>query len=149
MELDCYKDGYREQDFKFLRVLGRGKHLGVTLCVQGRRKQLKFFFFFFFGQSAFTLGAILEGKKCLHSHVHDSILKWRYIYIHVPVFLPFHTVHEVLNARMLEWFAIPFSNGPHFARTLHQDPSILSGPTRHAYRAWQSLELQGHQTSQS
>ena len=47
MELDCYKDGYREQDFKFLRVLGRGKHLGVTLCVHGRRKQLNFFFFFF------------------------------------------------------------------------------------------------------
>ena len=46
MELDCYKDGYREQDFKFLRVLGRGKHLGVTLCVHGRRKQLNFFFFF-------------------------------------------------------------------------------------------------------
>ena len=45
MELDCYKDGYREQDFKFLRVLGRGKHLGVTLCVQGRCKQLNFFFF--------------------------------------------------------------------------------------------------------
>ena len=28
-----------------------------------------------------------------------------------PIFLPFHTVHGVLKARMLEWFAIPFSSG--------------------------------------
>ena len=26
-------------------------------------------------------------------------------------FLPFHTVHGVLKARMLKWFAIPFSSG--------------------------------------
>ena len=26
---------------------------------------------------------------------------------------------------MLEWFAIPFSSGPHFVRTLHYDPSVL------------------------
>ena len=35
-----------------------------------------------------------------------------------PIFLPFHTVHGVLKARMLKWFAIPFSSGPHFIRTL-------------------------------
>ena len=29
-----------------------------------------------------------------------------------PLFLPFHTVHEVLKARILNWFAIPFSSGP-------------------------------------
>ena len=29
-----------------------------------------------------------------------------------PIFLPFRTVHGVLNARILKWFAIPFSNGP-------------------------------------
>ena len=27
-----------------------------------------------------------------------------------PVFLPFHTVHGVLKARILQWFAIPFSS---------------------------------------
>ena len=27
-----------------------------------------------------------------------------------PIFLPFHTVHGVLKARILKWFAIPFSN---------------------------------------
>ena len=44
------------------------------------------------------------------------------------IFLPFHTVHGVLKARMLKWFAIPFSSGPCFTRTRHHDPSILGGP---------------------
>ena len=33
----------------------------------------------------------------------------------------FHTAHGVLKARMLKWFAIPFSKGPHFVRTPHQE----------------------------
>ena len=28
-----------------------------------------------------------------------------------PIFLPFHTVHGVLKARIMKWFAIPFSSG--------------------------------------
>ena len=48
-----------------------------------------------------------------------------------PIFLPFHIVHGVLKARILKWFAIPFSSGPLFVRTLHHDPSILGGPTWH------------------
>ena len=48
-----------------------------------------------------------------------------------PIFLPFHTVHGVLKARILKCFAIPFSSGPLFVRTLHHDLSILGGPTRH------------------
>ena len=40
------------------------------------------------------------------------------------IFLPFHTVLGVLKARILKWFAIPFSSGPYFVRTLHHDPSI-------------------------
>ena len=31
-------------------------------------------------------------------------------------FLPFPTVHEVLKARILKWFVIPFSSGPHSVR---------------------------------
>ena len=50
---------------------------------------------------------------------------------HCPIFLPFHTVHGVLKARILKWFAIPFSSGPYFVRTLRHDPSILGGPTWH------------------
>ena len=37
--------------------------------------------------------------------------------------LPFYTVHGVLKARILKWFPIPFSSGPHFVRTLHHHPS--------------------------
>ena len=29
------------------------------------------------------------------------------------IILPFHTVHGVLKARILKWFDIPFSSGPH------------------------------------
>ena len=47
------------------------------------------------------------------------------------IFLPFHTVHGVLKARILKWFALPFSSRPHFVRTLHHDLSVLGGPTWH------------------
>ena len=30
----------------------------------------------------------------------------------------FHTVHGVLKARILKWFAIPFSSGPRFVRNV-------------------------------
>ena len=43
-----------------------------------------------------------------------------------------YAVHGVLNTRILQWFAIPFSSGPHAVRPLHHDPSILGGPTQHA-----------------
>ena len=39
--------------------------------------------------------------------------------------LPFHAIHGILKARILKWFAIPFSSRPHFVRTLHHDPSVL------------------------
>ena len=45
-----------------------------------------------------------------------------------PIFLPFHTFHGVLKARILKWFAIPVSSGPCFVRPLHHDPSVLGGP---------------------
>ena len=47
---------------------------------------------------------------------------------HCPVFVPFHTVHGVVKARILKWFAIPSSSGPHFVRILHIDLSTLHGP---------------------
>ena len=48
-----------------------------------------------------------------------------------PIFLPFQTVYGVPKARILKWFAVPFSNGSHFVRTLHHGLSVLGGPTRH------------------
>ena len=41
----------------------------------------------------------------------------------------FHTVHGVLKARILKWFAIPFSSGPHFVKSLHHDLPVLGCPT--------------------
>src|SRR5574337_942058 len=34
-----------------------------------------------------------------------------------PIILPFQTVHGVLKAGILTWFAIPFSSGPRSVRT--------------------------------
>ena len=45
-----------------------------------------------------------------------------------PIILPFHTLHGVLKARILKWFAIPFSSGPHSVRPLHHDPPVLGCP---------------------
>ena len=47
------------------------------------------------------------------------------------IFLPFHTVHEVLKARILKRFVIPCSSGLCFVRTLHRGLSVLGGPTQH------------------
>ena len=41
-------------------------------------------------------------------------------------FLPFHTVYGVLKARILKWFAIPFSSGPCFVRS---HPSWVALPS--------------------
>ena len=49
-----------------------------------------------------------------------------------PIILPFHSVHGVLKERILKWFAISFSGGPRFVRTLHHDLSVLGGPTQHS-----------------
>ena len=59
------------------------------------------------------------------------------------VILPFHTVHGVLKARILKWFAIPFSSGPHSVRPLHHDLSVLGGPT------WHGLKLNIQKTKYS
>ena len=34
------------------------------------------------------------------------------------IFFTLHTFHGVLKARILKWFAVPFSSRPHFVRTL-------------------------------
>ena len=47
------------------------------------------------------------------------------------IFLLFHTVHEVLQAGILEWVAVSSSSGAHFVRTLHCDLSVLGNPAQH------------------
>ena len=73
---------------------------------------------------------ILEFSLLMSSSLLGTYQSVEFIF-QCPIFLPFHTVHGVLKARILKWFAIPFCSGPHFVRTLHHDPFILSGPTRH------------------
>ena len=53
-----------------------------------------------------------------------------------PIILPFHTVHGVLKARILKWFAIPFSSGPRSVRPLHHDPPYLGYPVGMAWFHW-------------
>ena len=57
------------------------------------------------------------------------------VHLSVSYLFAFHTVHGVLKARILMWFAIPFSSGPYFVRTLHHDPSHLGWP----YITWLSF----------
>ena len=45
-------------------------------------------------------------------------LGWGLIFQH-HIFLPFHTVHRVLQAKVVQWVAISFSSRSRFPRTLH------------------------------
>ena len=53
--------------------------------------------------------------------------------VQCPIFLPFHAVHGVLKARILKWFAIPFSSGPHFVRILHHDWQVALHSMAHSF----------------
>ena len=55
------------------------------------------------------------------------LLAWG-VHLSVSYIFAFRTVHEVLKAGILKWFAIPFCSEPHFVRTLHHDLSILDSP---------------------
>ena len=76
--------------------------------------------------SSFFLKLFLHWSPVAYGHLPT----WG-VHLSVSIFLSFHTVHGVLKARILKWFAIPFSNGLCFVRTLHHDPSVLGGPTWH------------------
>ena len=51
-----------------------------------------------------------------------------------PIILPFHIVHGVLKARILKWFAIPFSSRPHSVRL-----STMTRPSWVTPQAWLSF----------
>ena len=48
----------------------------------------------------------------------------------LPIFVPFHAVCGVRKARIR--FAIPFSGGLRFLRTLHHDPSVMDWVALHS-----------------
>ena len=57
------------------------------------------------------------------------------------IFLPFHivhTVHGVLKARILKWFAIPFSSGPHF---VVKQTKIFHIHPRSYWFSWTGMKL--------
>ena len=70
-----------------------------------------------------------------------------------PIFLLFHTVHGVLKARILKWFAIPFSNGPRFVEcrflcTTHRNLSVKCRsplPTILKLKIWTRLQGGGEE----
>ena len=47
-------------------------------------------------------------------------------------FLPFHSVCGVLQARILKWFAIPFSSGARIIRALHRNLPVWRGCACHS-----------------
>ena len=57
----------------------------------------------------------------------------------VPIFLPFHTVHGVLKARILKWFAIPFFNGPCFVRDVNESICYLGRNEIFCLQQWFSV----------
>ena len=73
--------------------------------------------FCFGSMSSFFLELFLHSSPVVYGH----LLTWG-VHLPVHIFLPFHTGHGVLKARMLKWFAIPFSSGPRSVRCLHTSP---------------------------
>ena len=61
---------------------------------------------------------MLISSSVLESFSPGGIIFWCHI------FLPFHIVHGIPEARTLEWFAIPSSGEPGFIRTFYCDSSI-------------------------
>ena len=93
----------------------------------------------FYHQSHPQLGIVFALVPCILPGVISPLISSSILGIYrpgefpfqYPIILPFHTVHGVLKARILKWFAIPFSSEPHSVRPLRYDPSVLGGPTRH------------------
>ena len=83
---------------------------------------------FLFWLHSFILSGVIS--PLISNSILDTYWHGEFIF-QCPVFLHFLSVHRVLKARILKWFVIPFSSGPQFVRTLHRDPPVLSGLTRH------------------
>ena len=84
----------------------------------------------------FCFGSIPSFSRVISPLISSSILGtyWPGEFLfQCPIILPFHTVYGVLKARILKWFAIPFSSGPCFVRTLHHDLSVLGNTTWHGH----------------
>ena len=83
---------------------------------------------FFLWLHPFTLSGVIS--PLISSRIVGTYQPGEFL-LQYPIILPSHTVHGVLKARILKWFAIPFSSGPHSVRPLHHDLPVLGGPTWH------------------
>ena len=83
---------------------------------------LFFFLFCFVSVSSFFSGVI---SPFFSSSVLGTHRPGEFIF-QCHIFLPFHIVHGVLRARILKWFAIPFSIGPHILSEI----STMTHPSR-------------------
>ena len=83
---------------------------------------------FFLWLHPFILSGVISP---LISSKHIGHLLTRGVHFSVSCHFAFSYCSWVLKARILKWFAIPFSSGPHCVRPLHHDPPILGGPTQH------------------
>ena len=79
---------------------------------------------FCFGPATSFFLELLVIALCLFPVAHWIPSDPRELVFWCPIFLPFHSVHGVLEARTLEWLAIPFSSESRFVRTLQYDLSI-------------------------
>ena len=77
---------------------------------------------FCFGSVFILCGAI---SPLISSNILGTYRPGEFIF-QCPIFLPFHAVHGVFKERILKWFAIHFSSGPRFVRTLHHDLSWVA-----------------------
>ena len=103
-------------------------NLSVTTGITTRRVFCLFVCLFWFGLFLLWLSLFFL-EIFLHSMLR-TYQPGKFIF-QCHIFLPFHDVHGILKGRTLKWFAIPFSSGLCFVRTLHHDSSILGGPTGH------------------
>ncbi|CAI9153926.1 unnamed protein product [Rangifer tarandus platyrhynchus] len=70
------------------------------------------FFFFFLWLHPFILSRVIS--PLISSSILGTYQPGEFLFQY-PIILPSHTVHGVLKARILKWFAIPFSSGPHLS----------------------------------
>ena len=91
------------------------------ICISAIWGQYPMFFFvfvFFFSHILGSLGFTI-GSGCSLMVIRPQVV------------FSFYTVHEILMASILGWFAIPSSSGSCFVRTLFYDLSVLGDPAWH------------------
>ena len=81
----------------------------------------------------------------------SSLMKFLFYFFFflIGMFVLFHTVHGVLKARILKWFAIPFSSGPKLWKILKEwgIPDHLTCLLRNLYAGQQATVRTGHGTT--